>query len=70
MRYEGADELIDKVRWYLAHDEERLRIARNGYRRAMKDYRIHHVLQRGGDLIEAGMARIRPRHASRDTTAR
>jgi glycosyltransferase involved in cell wall biosynthesis len=58
VRYRGADELIDKVRWYLAHDEERQRIARNGYRRAMRDYRIHDVLQRGGDLIEAGMARI------------
>ena len=31
--YRGADELVDKIRCYLAHDEERKRIVLAGYRR-------------------------------------
>jgi spore maturation protein CgeB len=38
--YRSADDLIDKVRYYLDHDAERERIARNGHRRVMADHRI------------------------------
>jgi Glycosyl transferases group 1 len=55
--YSGLDDLIDKVRWYLAHDEERTVIARNGYRRTLREYRVVDVLHRGAELIERGMKR-------------
>jgi spore maturation protein CgeB len=49
--YEDADELIDRIRYYLLHDEERERIARNGYHRVLADYRFSQSLQRMGRLI-------------------
>jgi spore maturation protein CgeB len=57
-RHGGPDELIEKVRYYLARDEERRRIALGGYRRAMRDHRFKHRMQQAGDLIERGMQRI------------
>ena len=53
--YRTIDEMIDKIRYYLAHDDERIAIARNGYRRAMRDHRIALRLQQAGELIERGM---------------
>jgi spore maturation protein CgeB len=57
-RHGGADELIDKIRYYLGHDDERKRIALGGYRRAMKDHRLKHRMHQAGELIERGMQRI------------
>jgi spore maturation protein CgeB len=54
--YAAADELVDKIRFYLAHDEERRRIARNGFRRVVADHRIGHRLQQAAGLLERGMA--------------
>ncbi len=56
--YRGADDLIDKLKYFLQHDDERERIARQGYRRTMRDYRFADVMRRAGTLIERGMARI------------
>jgi spore maturation protein CgeB len=53
---DGAD-LVEKLRYYLAHDEERTRIARNGHRRVIREYRFGAVLRRAGELIRAGMQR-------------
>ncbi len=50
-RDSDADDLIDKIRYYLAHDVERDRIARNAYRRVMRDYRIGHLLHKAGVII-------------------
>lgn len=50
-----ADDLIDKIRFYLAHDAERERIARNAYRRVMQDYRIGNLLHRAGASIQEAM---------------
>jgi spore maturation protein CgeB len=55
--YRDADDLIDKLRYYLAHDEERRRIALNGYRRAMRDHRFRDRMRQAGELIRRGMAR-------------
>ena len=56
--YEDADELIEKLHYYLEHNEERRRIALNGHRRVMRDYRFADVMRRAGELIERGMDRI------------
>lgn len=53
--YKNADELIDKIKYYLAHDAEREQIALNGYRRVDRDYRMAHLLQKAGALIKTGM---------------
>lgn len=50
-----ADDLIDKIRFYLANDAERERIARNAYRRVMRDYRIRSLLHRAGAIIREAM---------------
>lgn len=36
--YEGTEDLLDKVRYYLTHDEERERIADSGYRKVTQLY--------------------------------
>ena len=36
--YENAEEALDKVQYYLAHEEERIKIARSGYERIKKDF--------------------------------
>jgi hypothetical protein len=53
--YGSADELIDKVKYYLDHEDERERIALNGFQRVRRDYRISDALRKAGSLIEAGM---------------
>lgn len=55
--HRGADDLIDKLRYYLANDEERNRIALAGYRRVMKDHRFPTRMQEAGDMIARGMLR-------------
>lgn len=56
--YKSGDDLIEKMNYYLEHEEERLRIARGGYRHVMRDYRFATVTRHAGELIEAGMRRI------------
>jgi hypothetical protein len=58
--YRDADDLIDKIRFYLNNDAERVRIARNAYRRTMRDYRIANVLRRTSGLIADAMGRRQP----------
>lgn len=55
--YKDVDELIDKVRYFLEHDEEREKIAVNGFRRVQKDYKISYLLQQAGRIIEIGMSK-------------
>lgn len=58
--YETADELIDKVKYYLANDEARERIARAGYSRVMRDHRIRRRLESAGRLIKSAKASLSP----------
>jgi len=51
------DELIDKLRYYLVHDEERNSIALNSFRRTMGEYRFSQVTRMAGSLIANGMNR-------------
>lgn len=54
--YRNADELIELIRYYLKHDDERRAIAMAGYRRTMRDHRIRQRLHQAAELIAAGMA--------------
>jgi hypothetical protein len=56
--YRGADELIDKLRYYLEHDDERRRIAMAGYRRVMRDYRFVPLTRGAARLMDEGMKRV------------
>ena len=53
--YRSADDLIDKVRYYLDNDAERERIARGGYRRVMADHRIRKRLEDLADIVNQAM---------------
>jgi spore maturation protein CgeB len=53
--YGSPDDLVEKLRYYLAHDEERRRIARNGYRRVLKEYRFQAIMRRSVGMILEGM---------------
>lgn len=56
--YKGAGDLIEKLNYYLEHEEERKKIALRGFRRAMNEYRIAVVMKCAGKLIRKGMDRI------------
>ncbi len=53
--YRDLNDLVAKVEWYLSHDEERERIALNGFRRVRREYRIEHLLSVAASLIRRGM---------------
>lgn len=61
--YDEIDEAIDLARYYLAHDDERRRVAAAGFRRATRDYNEVAVFQRMVDraapLLDARRARAR-----------
>lgn len=56
--YSNADDLVDKIRYYLANDDERRAIANCGYERVMKDHRFAQRMRQLGELIKQGMARL------------
>lgn len=47
--FDGVDDLRDKVGYYLSHEEERLEIAQNGYRK-VKD--LHNYIERIRTMLE------------------
>lgn len=49
------DQAIDFIHYYLSNDEERLKIAKAGYRRALKEYSYCACLQRSLEHIQHGM---------------
>jgi spore maturation protein CgeB len=51
--YEGADELIEKLRYYLEHDRERIAIAAAGQRRTLRDHTYERVIARLSEILEA-----------------
>jgi spore maturation protein CgeB len=55
--YTSSDDLIEKIRYYLLNDTERVGIAARGYHRTMKDYRFVNITRHAGRLIRAGIDR-------------
>ena len=58
--YASADDLVDKIRYYLEHEEERERIALAGYRKVMAEDLMKHRLRRAVELISDGIRLKRP----------
>jgi spore maturation protein CgeB len=56
--YSTTEELIEKVRYYISHEQEREEIARRAYRRTMKEYLFKILMQRAVKMIRLGMQRI------------
>ncbi|GMW06406.1 MAG: hypothetical protein AMXMBFR8_12030 [Nevskiales bacterium] len=54
--YRTLEDLLAALRYYLANDGERERIAAAGQARVMRDYTIRRVTRRAADLIAQGMA--------------
>lgn len=49
--YSKPDDLIEKIRFYLENDSERQRIALNGFKRVMRDYKMNHLFGRLYELL-------------------
>ena len=54
--FNDVEELVEKVEYFLDHDEERKKIALNGFMRVKKDYKIDTLLIKACDYIKKGMA--------------
>lgn len=55
--YQSANDLVDKIFYYLEHEAERNAIARAGFRRVMRDHRMRQRLHQAADMIEDGIRR-------------
>jgi spore maturation protein CgeB len=52
--YESIDDLRDKVAYYLQNEEERQRIARNGYEKVKQEHTYHHRIREMLAVINEG----------------
>lgn len=55
--FKNSEEMIDKINYYLAHDEERRAIAQAGWKRACNEYTPFHMLSRVFGEIEEDVAK-------------
>lgn len=53
--YDSAEELIELIDYYLDREEERKRIAVQGFQRVVRDYRIGKLFNKAGELIKIGI---------------
>ena len=50
--FKNNQDLLDKVSYYLHHDKERLRIARNGYKRLLKEHTYEHRMKKFLKIVQ------------------
>ncbi|MDP2277016.1 MAG: glycosyltransferase, partial [Nitrospirota bacterium] len=50
--FHDKEELLEKVKYYLEHEEERENIARRGYERAVKDYSVERAVPKLISIID------------------
>lgn len=50
--FHDVDELMEKIAWYLSHEEERLKIAMNGYLKVREKFSYTHQLQQIIQTVE------------------
>lgn len=62
--YKTFDEMVDKIKYYLRHDDERERIAQAGYEEVMARHTIQHRVNR---ILEEHLQTRRPAYASVST---
>ena len=51
--YDGPDDLVDKLRHYLEHDDERRAIAEAGQMRTLRDHTYAKLMARLADILGA-----------------
>jgi spore maturation protein CgeB len=51
--FDTVEELRDKIRWYIDHEDERIAIAKAGYERAQREHQSIHRLRRVVDDVSA-----------------
>jgi spore maturation protein CgeB len=56
--FRKADDLIDKLRYYLEHESDRNSIVLRAFQRTMKEYQFATIAKNMAHLIRAGMDRI------------
>lgn len=56
--YSNVNDLINKCHYYIEHPEERNQIARNGFRRVLKEYKFTDITRRSGEIIEKGIMNV------------
>ena len=54
--YDGPDELMEKLRHYLEHDDERVAIAAAGQRRTLRDHTYGNLMARLTEILEARLS--------------
>ena len=60
--YIDAQDCVEKVRYYLEHEEERLAIAQAGHRRTLQEHTYYHRMQELVDLLERFLRKKDHRH--------
>jgi spore maturation protein CgeB len=54
--YDGVDDLVEKIRYFLEHDEERRRIAAAGQRRTLTEHTYGHRISELARMLESRLA--------------
>ena len=58
--YDGVDDLVEKIRHFLKHDEERRRVAAAGQRRTLTEHTYGHRIRQLVRMLEARLAQPPP----------